>query len=134
MLSPGCMFSVAMIQRLRLPPATRAMSADLHGQPAAGEQGATAGATARARGRARTPHSPARVVSHVDDLLGEGLRRGPLLVAQALEVDHAVAALVSPADSPHADAACGTRQRLQAGSPAPSRPPQPARPPARTPV
>lgn len=32
MLSPGRMFSVAMIQRLRLPPATRAMSADLQGE------------------------------------------------------------------------------------------------------
>lgn len=40
MLFPGCMFSVAMIQRLRLPPATKAMLADLHGEPAAGEQGA----------------------------------------------------------------------------------------------
>lgn len=29
MMSPGCMFSVAMIQRFRLPPATSAMSADL---------------------------------------------------------------------------------------------------------
>lgn len=36
MMSPGCMFSVAMIQRFRLPPATRAMSADLHGEPTAG--------------------------------------------------------------------------------------------------
>lgn len=134
MVFPGCMFSVAMIQRLRLPPATKAMSADLHGEPAAAEREATAGATAR--GRARTPHSPARVVSDADDLLGEGLRRGPLLVAQALEVDHAVAPLVSPTDSPHADAACGTRERLQAGPPAPSRPRQPAcaRLPARAPV
>lgn len=31
MLFPGCMFSVAMIQRLRLPPATKAMLADLQG-------------------------------------------------------------------------------------------------------
>lgn len=36
MMSPGCMFSVAMIQRLRLPPATRAMSADLHREPTLG--------------------------------------------------------------------------------------------------
>lgn len=135
MLSPGCMFSVAMIQRLRLPPATRAMSADLHGEPAAGEQGATAGAAARARGRARTPHSPARVVSHADDLLGEGLRRGPLLVAQALEVDHAVALLVSPADPPYADAAYGTQERLQARPPR-AQPAPAARlsPPAHPPV
>lgn len=35
-MSPGCMFSVAMIQRFRLPPATRAMSADLHGKTTVG--------------------------------------------------------------------------------------------------
>lgn len=38
-MSPGCMFSVAMIQRFRLPPATRAMSADLHREPTAGGRG-----------------------------------------------------------------------------------------------
>lgn len=126
MMSPGCMFSVAMIQRFRLPPATRAMSADLHGEPTVGGEGLTTGATARARGRARAPHSPARVVSDVDDLLGEGLLRGPLLVAQPLEVDHAVPPLVSPADPPHTDAACGDRAAAAGGSrsrPGPCPPP-----------
>lgn len=36
MMSPGCMFSVAMIQRFRLPPATSAISADLHGESTVG--------------------------------------------------------------------------------------------------
>lgn len=47
MMSPGCMFSVAMIQRFRLPPATSAMSADLHGESTVGgwvgEVGVTVG-------------------------------------------------------------------------------------------
>lgn len=36
MMSPACMFSVAMIQRFRLPPATSAISADLHGESTVG--------------------------------------------------------------------------------------------------
>lgn len=39
MISPGCMFSVAMIQRFRLPPATSAMSADLRGGRGGGRRG-----------------------------------------------------------------------------------------------
>lgn len=58
----------------------------------------------------------------MDDLLGEGLRWGPLLVTKPLEIDHSVPSLVSPADPPHADAACGIQGTATVGTHPRSRP------------
>lgn len=58
----------------------------------------------------------------MDDLLGEGLRWGPLLVTKPLEIDHSVPSLVSPADPPHTDAACGIQGTATVGTHPRSRP------------
>lgn len=102
MMSPVCMFSVAIIHLFRLPPATSAMSADLcrrHSslQPTVCSYLSVYILINGLHGWKLV--SPARVVSHFNNLLFKWLGLSVWLVMQSLEVDHPVFLFVAPANA-----------------------------------
>ena len=102
MMSPLCMLSVAIIHLFRLPPATSAMSADLHRRHSLLQP--TVCSYLSVYIQINVLHvlkliSPARVVSHFNNLLFKRFGLSVWLVAQSLEVDHPVFLFVAPTDA-----------------------------------
>lgn len=102
MTSPACMFSVAIIHRFLLPPATSAISADLRSQWRGSDWRFgrwTANASEVVLPRVRKLSSPAWVVSHLDNLLLKGQILFARLIIQPLKVNHSVSLFVASANA-----------------------------------
>lgn len=98
MTSPACMFSVAIIHRFLLPPATSAISADLRAQSRGPDWVLRIGTEVVVL-RVWKPSSPAWVVPHLHDLLFEGQILFARFVIQPLKVNHSVSLFMASADA-----------------------------------
>lgn len=102
MTSSACMFSVAIIHRFLLPPATSAILADLRSQWRGSDWGFrrwTANVIEVVLLRVRKLSSPAWVVSHLDNLLLKGQILFAWLIIQPLKVNHSVSLFMASANA-----------------------------------
>lgn len=110
MMSPACMFSVAIIHLFRLPPANRAMSADLCSTD--DDNRLCSECIIRVPLCSESWPLPARVVSHFHNLLFKGFGLIVWFIAQSLKVNPPVFLFVASTDAMCPYPSCAAERKV----------------------